>query len=400
MVKIPDIIKRILSKFRKPKSIIEQVKTQAAQTGVALPVIDPVKIKKEPKIYISQHAVRKLIRGTEVRPDTETGEALIGLIIPSSSPEILEPTIFVLDTIVPDDSAVRLGAYFETGDDLAAQTFIWLSRNWEELRRLSKGKIAPNTLKELQPITSDLIPPEFDFPLRHIGHWHKHPEMLRVPSGGDLGTARDFVLEDNGMDQILVPVTTYHLVRRERFWWDGDKFLLRDDPDDRISISFSYLSRKMLERGENNFLRVEPEIVHNSLIPKLPTLPWHLKNPKRFEREITLMKDYGCQVGVLIREMTGAPPMEISFTVQKQGWRNRLLIVTSADYPDTAPQIKIFNSAGVEEKMPEKPQEASPWFSAAWEKTRGIFRPQPAPQKPPDKFLIQHIWNLEREKRL
>src|ERR1700690_1503104 len=85
-----------------------------------------------PRLTLAQRVIDKIVRNAQIY-DTETGESLVGLTLNKAG--YAEPDLLVLDTIAPDDSAIRRGAYFEQGDDLQGDVFNWLSDNWDNQRK-------------------------------------------------------------------------------------------------------------------------------------------------------------------------------------------------------------------------------------------------------------------------
>ena len=92
-----------------------------------------------PKLTLSQRVVDKMVRNASIY-DTETGESLVGFAIKTVGRA--EPDLYVLDTIAPDASAIRRGAYFEQGDDLQGDIFNWWYDNWNSYRKQQRGSSA------------------------------------------------------------------------------------------------------------------------------------------------------------------------------------------------------------------------------------------------------------------
>jgi len=93
-----------------------------------------------PRIIVAQRVIDKIRRGALLYPEPETGEAMIGFVVPA--PGRAEPDIYILDTISPGEQAVREWGMFEQGDDWQGDVFHWLFVNWEvsrRQRRLSYG---------------------------------------------------------------------------------------------------------------------------------------------------------------------------------------------------------------------------------------------------------------------
>ncbi len=67
-----------------------------------------------PKLTIAQRVIDKIVQNALIY-QTETGESLIGFRIPTADRP--EPDLYVLETIPPDESAIRGAVVFEQGDD-------------------------------------------------------------------------------------------------------------------------------------------------------------------------------------------------------------------------------------------------------------------------------------------
>ena len=69
-----------------------------------------------PNLVVARRVLdRMLAAATEYMAD-ETGEAMVGLVVPGSQPGA-PATLYVLDTIAPDESAVRQMHTFQQGDE-------------------------------------------------------------------------------------------------------------------------------------------------------------------------------------------------------------------------------------------------------------------------------------------
>lgn len=131
-----------------------------------------------PNLVIAQRVIDKMAKGAARFIHDETGEALVGLIHqPDSAGSV--PTLYVLDTIAPDEEDVQREAYvFAHGGESQYDQFTWLLENWQadaELRRAAGFKS--------------------EAPLAHIGDWHKQPGYMIAPSGGDLASAVTLLAE-------------------------------------------------------------------------------------------------------------------------------------------------------------------------------------------------------------
>ena len=90
-----------------------------------------------PRVVVAQRVIDKITRGALLYPEPETGEAMIGLVVPRQGQA--EPEIYILDTISPGERAVREWGMFEQGDDWQGDVFHWLYINWETYRQRRRG---------------------------------------------------------------------------------------------------------------------------------------------------------------------------------------------------------------------------------------------------------------------
>src|SRR5215510_10124988 len=134
-----------------------------------------------PRLTLAQRVIDQIVRNALIY-QTETGESLVGFAIRSLGRP--EPDLYVIDTIAPDESAIRRGAYFEQGDDLQGDIFTWWFDNWNLFRARRRGSYG------------NAIGAKWDVPLAHLGDWHKHPGTLIEPSWGDSDTARNHIADE------------------------------------------------------------------------------------------------------------------------------------------------------------------------------------------------------------
>ena len=91
-----------------------------------------------PNLVLSQRAVDRMLSAASQYMADETGEAMVGFIVEDDTPEGL-PTIYVLDTISPDETAVRRSHTFQQGDALQDEIIWWLQENWHFHREQQRG---------------------------------------------------------------------------------------------------------------------------------------------------------------------------------------------------------------------------------------------------------------------
>jgi hypothetical protein len=304
----------------------------------------------QPTLTLAQRVVDKIVANALIY-QTETGEALIGFALPAAGRP--EPDLYVLDTIAPDETAIRQEVYFEQGDAYQGAVFNWLHDNWKRMRA------------SMRVISADNAAPKWDAPLLHLGDWHKHPGTLVEPSWGDTNTARRR-LRDQEVDnpQILAILATVW----DRAWAEGsapdvpnlaaegtstgEDF--SDAPDEfrpeggtaqplKIPVDDSTLVRIdcwYMSRLTRRFVRVTPVVVPNNQLPKLPPIGWHLADPDRLAAEVAALKAAGYSTTVEEFDADRVPPKEVCIMLARQTSRNVLILITEADYPHNMPQIR------------------------------------------------------------
>src|SRR5215216_7737672 len=149
-----------------------------------------------PNVVVAQRVVQKMVNAAQRYLEDETGEAMVGLIVPGAYTNGV-PTLYVLDTISPDETAVRMMHTFQQGDERQDELIWWLQENWRLVRQT-------RLLPDGKPLAE-----KWDVPLRYLGDWHKQPGYMIQPSGGDLMTALNWIEDpDNNMDFLLAPILT------------------------------------------------------------------------------------------------------------------------------------------------------------------------------------------------
>jgi hypothetical protein len=310
-----------------------------------------------PRVIIAQRVIDKIVQGAMLYLEPETGEAMIGLVMPQNGR--LEPDIYVLDTISAGEHAVREWGLFEQGDDWQGDVLQWLAVNWEafrDLRRASYGTA---------------VAAKWNAPLAHVGDWHKHPGDMTYTSGGDLGTARDLLRDiENPVEHLVAPIVTIYsldetsqetasaaeqpedepLVIEPTAPKKKEKppahalIKIQEDKGWRIRIDFYYISKR-----RQNFVPITPVVWPNDRLPGLPPIAWYLEHPKRFEQERSLLQEAGYAVDIVRWDADGRPPYEICFSIYKPGSQQVIILVTSVDYPNTMPAVRLAPLVKVEE---------------------------------------------------
>ena len=273
-----------------------------------------------PNLVLSRRAVGKMLSAASQYLADETGEAMLGFIIEDDTPEGL-PTIYVLDTISPDETAIRRSHTFQQGDAQQDEIIWWLQENWYFHRERHRG--------------TDVLPDRFDVPLRYLGDWHKQPGSMIQPSHGDLMTALSWLDDDElGMDYLLVPIVT---VGHAQIIGESDLSVnyitvpMENATDMRVDWWY-------IHRDVRVFQPVHPQIVSENELPNMMKYGWHVVLPDRLTSETLSMADDGLLVRTLFYECDGEVPLEFCFFAIRQGARSFLLFVTQHDYPQSPPR--------------------------------------------------------------
>ena len=298
----------------------------------------PEEARDLPRVVIAERVIDKIVRGALLHPEPETGEAMVGLVIPQAGR--LEPDIYVLDTISPGQHVVREWGRFEQGDDWQGDVFHWLYVNWEAFREMRR------------PSYGSALAAKWDAPLRHVGDWHKQPGSMIAPSGGDAETARSMIADsETPIEQIVAPIVTMYPLQPEpdEGAETGDlaaetmppmtpHSMVRRLPDEGwlVRMDFWYMSKRA-----PRFVPIVPALSPDNRLPGLPALAWHLAHPRRFEQEFGLLREAGYLADVVRWDADGKPPYEVCFCVYREGASRAIILVTGADYPMTMPAVRV-----------------------------------------------------------
>ena len=273
-----------------------------------------------PNLVLSRRAVERMLLAASQYVADETGEAMVGFVVDDATPEG-KPTIYVLDTISPDETAVRRSHTFQQGDALQDEVIWWLQENWYFHRNQHRG--------------TALLPARFDVPLRYLGDWHKQPGSMIQPSHGDLMTALSWLDDDeSGLDFLLVPiVTTGHTAVVGASDVDVNYFHqpMADGTDMRVDWWY-------IHRDVRVFQPVRPQIVAPEALPQMMKYGWHVVLADRLTSEHYALEDDGLLVRTLFYECDGEVPLEFCFIAIRQGASSFTLLVTQHDYPQSPPR--------------------------------------------------------------
>lgn len=332
-----------------------------------------------PNLVIAQRVVNKMFAAARRFIADETGEAMVGLLVPSSQPGGV-PTLYVLDTISPADSgtanaAVREWGMFEQGDDRQDDLIWWLQENWH----LQREKLRTNQTGQLQK--------KWDAPLRFLGDWHKQPGFMIKPSYGDLVTALNWIDEpDNGMNFLLVPIVTLgHPSTTDSDGVSVNYFTVPMPSGTDLRTDFWYIDTEV-----RRFQPILPAIYPDDQLPELVPYPWHLANEDRFNTEMAQMRGDGLFSSVVLWNVDGELPLEVCFLSARAGSDKLLLLVTHWDYPKTPPSARItpFVPMGEDEDIYDI-------FERVWQQAAPLSDP-PGWVWDEKHFLIDYVHALEK----
>lgn len=332
-----------------------------------------------PRLTLAQRVVDRIARNAAVY-QTETGESLIGFAIKRRGRT--EPDLYVVETIAPDESAVRLGAYFEQGDDVQGDIFNWWSDSWKQLRELKRD------------IHGNPLDSKWDIPLMNLGDWHKHPGTLIEPSWGDTSTAREHIHDKTaGIPQLIaILATVWDKARAESFeaQESADPIsptkVIKVPLDDKTVIR---LDCWYMSRNTRRFVRLSPTIVADDTLPTLPAIPWTLSNPDRLRKEFDLLQKDGYSTYVEFWDADKQPPLEVSMSVAKMTSTRIFFVTTQPDFPNQAPKLYTAPMS----LLKTAPKDAN-MYDVLW----AGAEPVPEAMHPtwtPDKTLLDVVHNVE-----
>ena len=324
-----------------------------------------------PNVVLSCRAVERMLSAANQFLADETGEAMVGFVVEDDTPEGL-PTIYVLDTISPDETAVRRSHTFQQGDAQQDEIIWWLQENWHFHRERHRG--------------ADALPARFDVPLRYLGDWHKQPGSMIQPSHGDHMTALSWLDdEESGMDFLLVPIVTVgHLPNIGDTDLTVNYINVPMESGRVMRVDWWYVHRDV-----RVFQPVHPKVVNDDELPQMMKYSWHVVDPDRLFIETKALESDGVLVRRLLYECDGEVPLEYCFFTIRQGSSFFLLFVTQHDYPQSPPQA--FQAPFIEDLDLMDPVET---FHKLWAVRQPVKNPIDW-EWSADKLLLQYLFAIE-----
>lgn len=325
-----------------------------------------------PNLVVAQRVLDHMATAAHAWQSDETGEALVGLVEPGVNTNGV-PGIYLLDTIPPDDSALRMAHTFQQGDPRQDEILWWLQENWRARRQRDEG-----------------LPPKWDAPLRYLGDWHKQPAGMTHPSHADLRTAKHWLRDpENHMTFLLAPIVTHgNYIPHDAGYSNPNRILI----DGQTCVDFWYL-----HLGDRRFRPVFPAIYQDAQLPRLAEVPWHLEQPERLEYELARLREMDFTFSpLLFLDLLEHSDLEVCFMLGRAGAEQLFLVATPADYPRQPPQLRpapftataMDDEAGLHER-----------FLQRWQAAPPLSAP-PVWDWQPDRSLAALIEQLERDPAL
>lgn len=321
-----------------------------------------------PNLVIAQHLVHQIAQAAERYQVDETGEAMIGVLLPGDRTGGV-PTVYILGTIAPDEADVERQAYvFAHGGESQYEAFTWLLENWRnasaENARLGFGE---------------------DAILSHIGDWHKQPGFMIAPSGGDLSSALGLLAEHPEIERWIAPIVTLNHPSTLR---EGAMVNYLTVPDAHGTLT--RIDFWLIDRSQRAFRPMHPVVYPDEKLPGLAPLPWTLTDDARLSLEIGQLENEGWLVSPMVAWDTDLKaPLEACFMLGKPGAKTLWLIATPHDFPARPPRAyrAPFVPLGNDEDMYDA-------FQHAWASADPVKDPQGWDWSP-DLYLIDYVHALE-----
>jgi hypothetical protein len=324
-----------------------------------------------PNLVVAQRVVEKMVTAAVRYTEDETGEAMVGLVVPGTHTGV--PTLYVLDTISPDESAVRQMHTFQQGDERQDELIWWLQENWRVYRDQRRASFTPAQNR-------------WDVPLRYLGDWHKQPGYMIQPSGGDLMTALDWIEDPhNNTDFLLAPIVTLDHDPTTALHSGTVNFLTVPQGDGmNARIDFWYIDRNL-----GVFAPIIPAVYPDGQLPALADYPWHLTHEDRFLTETAQLTGDNLLTTLVLWDANGEPPLEVCFLTARVGSDKVLLLVTPWNYPQAAPSARVAPFAGIGED-----DDAYEVFSDLWQRSEPVPDPEGWTWSP-EHYLIDYAHAIE-----
>lgn len=328
-----------------------------------------------PRLLVAQRVIDKMVAAAQTYVEDETGEAMIGLILPPADDQ--PETIVVLDTISPaDDGVVRAAHTFQQGDAWQDEMIWWFQENWHVYRQQKKRGIGGGSFK-------------WDSPVWFLGDWHKQPGYMIAPSGGDLNTAIDWLLAPDAQNEfLLAPIVTIdHPATIDPEVNGGNYVIVPQGDGYAVRIDWWYI-----HRDAHIFQPIMPTVQADDKLPHLTQeQPWHLRDEDRFRDEFGRLTAAQMAVSTTLANTKDKLPLEVCISAARMGGKHIYLMATQWDYPESAPVMRLTPF----QPLPEG-KEIGDMFGEWWEYGRKVDPPKDWTWTP-DKTLLDFIEAVEKD---
>jgi len=267
-------------------------------------------VKPLPKLVIAQRVLDKMVNVSAQYTEDETGEAMIGFIATHDDTR----TLYIVETIAPGEDVVREVTTFQQGGEWQDEVLHWLRENWNAVR------------------PSD---PRWDYPLYHLGDWHKQPYDMIHPSYADRKTAMGWIADpSNEIRFLIAPIVTVYPKREPAQVASAVSNTLGVEGKDGTytRVDFWYISLET-----RLFVPIVPTLEVE--LPQLAPYPWHLLQTQRASDELHQLEQIGAFAQIVLWDADGSLPLEVCFLIGQVGSAHLWLLVTGHDYPKHAPHV-------------------------------------------------------------
>lgn len=268
-----------------------------------------------PSVLVTKQAVNDMVVEVLSHPNIETAWGLFGLLMDDGA-------VIVTGVLRPSETdVVRRYATAQLGGEHQASAVRWLSQNYQAMRKQGLTKASGR------------------FAFLYKGHSH-HVLGVDQYSGTDTASILEAV-EVDGLKVAVGPLATLAVQNpsiRPSGRYSGTLVITQGQ---RVWLRFYYLDQAMVAQGQRAPILVTPTVVDVKDVPVLPPLGWQFVREDDYLEQLRHLRNYGCSIEIVLRDITDGPPYEIQFIVQKPNWRAVLSIVTTWDYPRTPPKFQV-----------------------------------------------------------
>ncbi len=279
------------------------------------------------RVVLQGSVLAAIVRGARNYPSLETGEALVGVVLPDDAGLNAGPsherkqTVYVLGTIAPDESTIREWGTVQMGDEDQYEQFLWLAENWDEDHRHDEiwGRCR----------------------LQHLGDWHKHPSHMTSPSQGDFHSAKALLNDERWLlPFILQPIVTLHESngRQSRLFPEPNCIHHEDEDGFQVRIDFWYLHPHSREYESLADIQVV-DLDAGFSIPDLAPLPWNLRDRERWQYETFCLQADQRMFQAIYHNTDGIAPLEYCLLMPSADGQQLILVATQFDHPAQPPVI-------------------------------------------------------------